>query len=163
MFARSIDTDTSDNICKNTNIQNGRVIALENDKTTTLELDIKSAEGRPVTDLGFEISGMDGGNGTIYIDRVYYDINPEIEISGPLAKNEHYEMPGWINDIDMSRGKFSDDTEDFFYIGKNSTRGVLVTGTDEWSDYTISADIKIHCPGKAGLMARYRGLTRFYA
>lgn len=163
LFARSIDTDTLDNICNKIKIQNGKIISLENGKTITLEIDIKSLEGRPITDLGFEISGKSNGHGTIYIDRVYYDINPEIEVSGSLAKNEFNEIAGWINDIDMSRGKFSDDSEDFFYIGKNSTRGVLVTGTNEWSDYTISADIKVHCPGKAGLIARYRGLTRFYA
>ena len=70
---------------------------------------------------------------------------------------------GWIGDYDTHWWPFSDDPQKVCYFSKTAGRGVLATGTDEWADYTIAAKVKVHCPGFAGLLARYQGLQRYYA
>ena len=49
------------------------------------------------------------------------------------------------------------------YFGKDEGRGVLVTGTDDWRDYTISSRFTIALADAGGLIARYQGLQRFIA
>jgi hypothetical protein len=40
---------------------------------------------------------------------------------------------------------------------------VLVTGTEDWTDYTISSRFTIALADSGGLIARYQGLQRFIA
>ncbi len=58
-------------------------------------------------------------------------------------------------------GKFPQDSQPMTYFGKNEGRGVLVTGTDDWTDYTISSRFTIALADAGGLIARYQGLQRF--
>jgi len=61
------------------------------------------------------------------------------------------------------RGSFSDGRGVVCHAGKNEGRGVLVTGTTDWRDYSLSARVKIHLADKAGILARYQGLQRYVA
>jgi hypothetical protein len=47
------------------------------------------------------------------------------------------------------------------YFGKDKGRGVIITGTDDWTDYTISARFTVALAYAGGLVARYQGLHRY--
>jgi hypothetical protein len=40
---------------------------------------------------------------------------------------------------------------------------MLITGTRDWRDYTVTADVTPHLAAAAGLAARVQGLGRYYA
>lgn len=46
-------------------------------------------------------------------------------------------------------------------IRKDRERAVAVTGTSDWTDYTIASTISIHCGELGALVARYQGLQRY--
>ncbi|WP_433205580.1 ADP-ribosylglycohydrolase family protein [Dactylosporangium sp. CS-047395] len=50
-----------------------------------------------------------------------------------------------------------------FRIVQNTGTGLLVTGAQEWRDYTVTADVTPHLAAAAGLAARVQGLLRYYA
>jgi len=53
-------------------------------------------------------------------------------------------------------------TEPFRLIQNRGT-GMAITGTRDWRDYTVTADVTPHLATAAGLAARVQGLHRFYA
>jgi len=45
---------------------------------------------------------------------------------------------------------------------QNRGRGLVITGTREWEDYSVQADITPHLVKAFGLAARVQGLERYY-
>jgi hypothetical protein len=46
---------------------------------------------------------------------------------------------------------------------QNHGTGLLIQGTRQWQDYTVSAEITPHMVTSTGLAARVQGLERYYA
>jgi ADP-ribosylglycohydrolase len=130
--------------------------------TAALTLAIPETDGMPVRDVGFEIVSPKAARGTLYCDRVTCGGAPALSWKeGPTLVRGTF--PGWILDADIVRGAFSDDREAVRHAGKNEGRGVLVTGTTDWRDYTFAARVKIHLADQAGILVRYQGLQRYVA
>lgn len=161
LFMRHYTLEPGTYISKSTALAYSEPVEISDGAPFTLTLPVPSENGLPVQDIGIEISGDAGASGRVLIDRVSYSGTPDIYIPDELPRNERNALLGWIVDADTQRGSFSDDRVPAYYVGKNMERGVLVTGTDEWTDYTISARVKVHCPGMSGLLARYQGLQRY--
>ena len=53
--------------------------------------------------------------------------------------------------------------EPAFKISNNFGRGLILTGSSEWSDYTVSSDVKFYLGKSGGIVARVQGLQRYYA
>lgn len=121
-----------------------------------------AAGGLPVQDFGIEVLSPAVARGALFVDRVLAEGSPAPSWPGgpPLLRGG---FPGWIADVDLVRGPFSDDREPAPHAGKNEGRGVVVTGTTDWRDYAFSARVKIHLADKAGILVRYQGLQRYLA
>jgi ADP-ribosylglycohydrolase len=130
--------------------------------TLVLTLAIPESDGLPVRDAGFEISSPKTAGGTLYCDRVTWSGTPTLgwKDGPPLLRGT---FPGWVVDADIVRGAFSDDREVVRHAGKNEGRGIVVTGTTDWRDYTFVARVKIHLADQAGILVRYQGLERYVA
>ena len=63
----------------------------------------------------------------------------------------------WVNGVDM----MTKSTE-LFRLIQNQGMGLIMQGTREWQDYSVSASITPHLARRAGIAARVQGLTRFY-
>ena len=70
----------------------------------------------------------------------------------------------------MWRRMWVDGTDHFDRWGREAYRivanygtGLLMTGTREWTDYTVSSLLTPHLCSRFGLAARAQGLQRFYA
>ncbi len=117
---------------------------------------------RPIKDVGIEISGENKTGGRIAIDAVRVSGYPSMTITASrLLANRNF--TGWIKDIDNSHIGFASDSEPVIYLSKNSGTGLLATGTEQWTDYTIEAKIKIHMADRGGILIRYQGLKRYIA
>lgn len=126
-------------------------------KAFSLSLTVPDTKGRAVLDLGIEIAATEAAVGDVVVDRVEFSGRPQVKFLDTLS------LHGWISSADHTRGGFSDDRGAITYGGKNKERGVLVTGTTDWRDYTFEARVKIHLAEKGGILVRYQGLERYLA
>jgi ADP-ribosylglycohydrolase len=143
-------------------VVSGPALELRTGGAVALCLAIPEGDGMPVRDLGFEISSAKAAHGSLYCDQVTCGGAPALawKEGPPLVRGT---FPGWIVDADVVRGAFSDDREPVRHAGKNEGRGILVTGTTDWRDYSFSARVKIHLAERAGILVRYQGLQRYVA
>ncbi|MBN1630001.1 MAG: ADP-ribosylglycohydrolase family protein [Thermoleophilia bacterium] len=119
--------------------------------------------GFPIKDFGIELTGDSDAAGSVLVQRVSYTGVPDLHMGSELVLNQDGQPMGWVSDLDVVRGNFTNDNAATRYFGKNKEIGILVTGTDDWTDYTISALLTIHSARAAGLLARYQGLQRYLA
>ncbi len=118
-----------------------------------LEWTLPDTGAQPVRRFGFNIEA----GSELVLEAV--DFAPSMELDfGDRAGGE-----GWITDLDLIRGAFSDDPAPVVHFGKNRGVGVGVTGTLDWVNYRIGCDFKIHAADRAGIVFRYQGLCRYYA
>ncbi|MDP6526424.1 MAG: ADP-ribosylglycohydrolase family protein [Kiritimatiellia bacterium] len=133
-------------------------------KPFAIQWEIPSTDGKPVLDLGIELTSSVKIEGSILVDSVSIKGTPKISWAlETLTASNGREIAGWITDIDMCRGKFSDEKEDVVHYGKNMSRGVVVTGNRDWKDYAFQTRLSVHLADKSGIMIRYQGLQRYIA
>jgi hypothetical protein len=65
----------------------------------------------------------------------------------------------WIDAADI----FADEFGEAFRVIQNQGRGLVITGTREWNDYSVQATITPHLAKSFGLAARVQGQERYYA
>ena len=53
--------------------------------------------------------------------------------------------------------------EPAFKISNNKGRGLILTGSSEWCDYSVSSEINFYLGKSGGVAARVQGLQRYYA
>ena len=132
-------------------------------KPFSIQWEIPSTEGKPVLDLGIELTSSVKTEGSFLVDSVSLKGTPKISWPLETLMARDGNIAGWITDIDMCRGKFSDEKEDVVHYGKDMSRGVVVTGNSDWTDYSFQTRLSVHLADKSGLMIRYQGLQRYIA
>jgi len=162
LFARRFASDGKGVRATAAEIIYGEPVRLDPGAAFTLALPLPD-RGFPFRDIGAEISGGPGARGRVLIDRVTYAGSPQIHLPDELPRSSNNLPLGWVVDADRVIGRFSQDPEPMTYFGKDEGRGVLVTGTDDWTDYTVSGTFVIAVAEAGGLIARYQGLQRFLA
>jgi hypothetical protein len=65
----------------------------------------------------------------------------------------------WVNAADTFENEFGE----AFRLIQNRGLGLVITGTREWTDYSMEARITPHLANAFGLAARVQGLERYYA
>ena len=65
----------------------------------------------------------------------------------------------WVNGVDSYDFRWPET----FRIVQNRGRGLLITGTREWNDYEVQAELTLHLCRAAGVAVRVQGLRRYYA
>ena len=135
---------------------------LASDQSFVLEFTVPDT-GLPVLDLGLEICGRDRGVGELFVDRVEISGQPSFIIPDhlPLLNGE---APGWISSMrSIGYWNFLNDDRDMMELVADDIPSVFITGTTDWQDYTLRANLGIHMADEAGLIVRYQGLRRYYA
>jgi len=163
LFARCFTGEEGSKVTSGKKVVYGEAVKLDQGKAFALALAIPGERGFPVKDIGVEITGGPEAAGSALVDTVHYHGSPDIHIPDELPRHKDGDVLGWVADVDHVLAKFPQDSQPMTYFGKNEGRGVLVTGTDDWTDYTISSRFTIACADAGGLIARYQGLQRFIA
>jgi ADP-ribosylglycohydrolase len=162
-FARCLSGEDGRNVSTGTTVVYGDAVDLVPDTSFTLTLPVPGESGFPVKDIGVEITGGPGAAGAVFVDTVRFSGAPDISIPDELPRDKDGTVLGWVVDADRVIGKFPQDAEPMTYFGKDKGRGVVITGTDDWTDYTISARFTVALADAGGLVARYQGLHRYLA
>ena len=163
LFARYLAGEGEGNRATTTKLLYGEPVELEPGKRFTLGVPVPGERGFPTKDLGIEINGGPGCTGRLLVDRVSFGGSFRLHIPDELPRHKEGTVLGWVVDADRVIGKFPQDAKPMTYIGKDNGRGLAVTGTDDWRDYTISSRFTIALADAGGLIARYQGLQRFIA
>ena len=125
-------------------------------EATELLWQVPGLGGHPVADVGLAITSS--GTGTIYVDYVTWDGEPNVTFSRPLDGGRMWRH-AWVDAVD----KFDPRWPEPFRLVQNRGKGMLIQGTREWRDYEVTADVTPHLARAVGLAARVQGLGRFYA
>jgi ADP-ribosylglycohydrolase len=123
-----------------------------------LEWQVPDLTGAPITQIGISISSDQPADGVVYLDYLSWDGTPEVTFQRPRAAGEMWKRQ-WVNAADLFEEKF----DEAFRVIQNRGRGLVITGTREWTDYSVRARITPHLAKAFGLAARVQGLERYYA
>jgi ADP-ribosylglycohydrolase len=110
--------------------------------------------GEPIAQVGVACSAQ----ATLFLDSLTWDGEPDVVLRRP-EQASHMWQRAWVAAIDQAHGR----GDEMFRLIQNGGRGLLITGTREWRNYTVSATLTPHMASSFGIAARVQGLRRFYA
>lgn len=136
----------------------GPVTNLNPGKTSHLTWQIPDLGGVPIVHVGISISSNESAEGAIHLDSLTWDGSPNVTFHRPVASGNMWKRQ-WVNAADH----FTDEFGEAFRVIQNRGRGLVITGTREWTDYSVQAEITPHLVNAFGLAARVQGQERYYA
>lgn len=122
---------------------------------TTLEWKIPDTQGQPIAEIGLQITSEHCQEGVLLLDSLTWDGTPSFTLTRPQGKMARQQ---WVNGVDQ----FEENSTSFRII-QNAGTGLLIHGTRDWTDYTVSAAITPRLIKSGGLAARVQGMRRYYA
>jgi len=114
--------------------------------------------GLPICAVGVALAAERRAEGSVYLDTLTWDGEPEVTLTRPAAGGELWRQ-AWVNGVDQ----WDERWPEAFRIVQNEGTGLLIHGTREWRDYTMSAAITPYLAAAAGIAARVQGMRRYYA
>ncbi len=123
-----------------------------------LEWPVSVPAGCPVGWVGIEIVSPERTDGTIYLDWLTWDGTPNVCLDPPDHAGERW-LESWVR----AASSFGRGREHAYRLIQNEGLGMVLQGTREWRDYTVSATLTPHLARTMGLAARVQGLRRYYA
>lgn len=126
---------------------------------------VPDTAGNPICHVGVDV-GPSAADGAVELDRLGWSGAPQVRFfdtghRGIWWKNEN--RPAWqlqwVNALDHAYFGYLAD----FHLIQNHGRGLLATGSADWTDYRVSARITPRLLAAGGLAVRYQGLERHYA
>jgi ADP-ribosylglycohydrolase len=97
--------------------------------------------------------------GVVYIDSVGWTGTPEVTFKRLIdGVKPALWRANWVNGVEQWELWGA-----AFRLIQNSGRGLINTGTREWTDYRVSAKVLPALVKSGGIAARVQGMTRFYA
>jgi hypothetical protein len=134
----------------------GPEVLLKPGEVIALDWKIGDLGSSPICEIGLELRSSSQADGTIYLDTLSWGGTPDVTFSRPLQGGVMWRN-AWVNGVDHFES-----WSDPFRLIQDAGRGLIITGTREWTDYRVSADVTPHMVSAAGLAARVQGLRRYY-
>jgi ADP-ribosylglycohydrolase len=123
-----------------------------------LEWQVPELNGAPIVRVGLFILAEEASKGILYLDYLSWDGTPNVTFCRPTTAGRMWKRQ-WVNAAD----EFTDKFGEAFRVIQNRGRGLVITGTREWTDYSVQATITPHLAKAFGLAARVQGQERYYA
>lgn len=137
-------------------IQGPRQILLPG-KTIQLEWQVPDLNGAPIVEVGVFLSSDEPSEGAVHLDYLSWDGSPVVTFRRPMESGRMWKRQ-WVNAADF----FEDEFGEAFRVIQNRGRGLVITGTREWTDYSVQAHITPHLVKAFGLAIHVQGLERYY-
>lgn len=106
---------------------------------------------QPIVAVGLRVTG------SAELESLTWDGAPDVVLTRPEQGGTMWRR-AWVPAVD----RFDPRWPEPFRITQNSGLGQLLTGTLDWRDYSVKADVTPHLARAAGLAARVQGLRRSY-
>ncbi|HEV2065374.1 MAG TPA: ADP-ribosylglycohydrolase family protein, partial [Thermomicrobiales bacterium] len=114
--------------------------------------------GQPIAQVGLEVRSDSGSSATLHLDYLTWEGTPDMRLGRPEGRGTMWRR-AWVNGVDQFEGRWQEP----YRIVQNRGTGLLIQGTQEWTDYQVSALVTVHLAKAAGIAARVGGLCRYYA
>jgi len=123
-----------------------------------LEWQVPDLRGAPIAQVGISVASQEPAVGMIHLDYLSWEGSPHVTFCRPVASGRMWKRQ-WVNAADFFENEFGE----AFRVIQNRGRGMVLTGTSEWINYSVEASITPHLVKVFGLAARAQGLERYYA
>lgn len=127
-----------------------------------LEWTLPDTQGAPIAAVGVELRSDPGRHGRAdgvgYLDYLTWEGAPQVTLRRPSWEGEMWRH-AWVNGIDQYEHRWPES----FRLAQNEGRGLLITGTRDWTDYAVQATVRPHLVKSGGIAGRVQGMRRFYA
>ena len=136
-----------------------------------LKWNLKINHGDPIVQIGIKIIPDENYFGNLYLDFISITGEPKTTFKRPehvpiFERGKDYKpLPAemwrnaWVKATDHWQNRF----KQTFRITNDNGRGMIITGTSEWKNYTVSSKINYFLAESGGIAARVQGLKRYYA
>ena len=136
----------------------GPEIVLKAGDSHEFEWTIGDMGGTPIADIGLEIASETRADGTIYLDYLTWDGEPDVTLTRPAHGGTMWSR-AWVNGVNDFYHYYPEP----YRLVQNDGTGLLMQGAREWTDYRVSADVAPHMVDAAGIAGRVQGMRRYYA
>jgi len=117
-----------------------------------------STESSTIMRIGIEITTATETAGIVYLDTLTWDGAPDVIFTRPPFPGTLWRRV-WVNAMDHFDARWPEP----FHLSQDNGRGLLMTGTADWSDYDVQSSITPHLAATWGIAARVQGLRSYYA
>ncbi|KAF2251461.1 ADP-ribosylglycohydrolase [Trematosphaeria pertusa] len=123
----------------------------------------KEAENRPIQAVGIAVRGSSAPlEGTVWLRSLKCEGTPKMTLKRPEKGSGSARF--WQRAFVSSVHKAHTSMGPSFYLAQGHSEGVFVTGTREWSDYSINvSSFCMHLGSSSGIIVRYQSLNRWHA
>ena len=145
---------------------------LKANENCVIEWIVPDTFSNPIGQIGISINSDDNISGKLLINYLNISGSPKMIFKRPDHINEFKrgifykeEVYGqlwkraWVNDVDKWQYRHNES----FKVVRGIGRGHIMTGSETWKDYSISAKISIPLASAGGLILRSQGLKRYYS
>jgi len=122
---------------------------------------IPDTGGRPIVDVGIEISGH-AGAGTLLLDYLTWEGTPTITLTRPETGGDNWRR-AWVNAADHFEPWGTWDGNIYKVVQDEGTGLILHGESSTWADYTVETSLYPHLADAIGLVANARSLFRYVA
>jgi ADP-ribosylglycohydrolase len=116
--------------------------------------------GPPLPGPAYEVGIRVGADVEVRLDSLGFGGPPEVDFERP-AHNGTMWRRAWVNGVDELVAWRH--LPEMLRLIQNQGTGLVMQGTGEWRDYSVSADLRPHLARRAGVAVRVQGMTRYYA
>lgn len=117
-----------------------------------LEWTVPDTGGQPIAFVGVQVDGPAD------LHHLTWDGAPAVSLTRPADGGGM-----WRRAVVPAVDRFDERWPEPFRIVQNRGTGMVISGSREWRDYEVSADVTPHLAAACGLAARVQGLRRYYA
>lgn len=113
--------------------------------------------GQPIAEIGIEVASSQRADGTVYLDYLTWSGAPTVTWSRPREGGTLWQR-AWVDGLDQLQFN-----REPYRLIQNAGTGLMIQGTREWADYSVTADLTPHMCEVTGVAARVQGMRRYYA
>jgi len=137
----------------------GDVVSLAPGEDRVISWILPDLDGQPIAEIGIALSANGNrADGRVLLDYLRWDGAPDLVLHRPAGDSDFWRM-AWVNGVSFFSKRFPPS----FRISQGRDEGIIIHGTRQWTDYTVSTEIVIHLGNYGGVAARVQGLRRYYA
>ena len=148
----------------------GPAVTIQPGEGCVLDWRLPEFDGQPIAEIGISITAAGlVATGTLQVDYLRWDGTPELTLHRPDNDTDSFRnrpvdgcdfwRMAWVNGASLFSKRFPPD----FCISQDVGESIILHGTREWTDYTVSTDITLHLGDYGGVVVRCQGLRRYYS
>jgi len=133
-------------------------ITLRPGEDHTLEWQIPELNGAAIAQVGISVASDESQVGKLHLNSLTWGGEPNVSFLRPATTGTMWHRQ-WVNAADVFTPEFGE----AFRLIQNRGRGMAITGTREWTDYSVRSTLTPHLTQAFGIAACVQGLERYYA